>query len=152
MSTLTTVARPPGRIANWLRQFSVTEYHQMIEAGILGPDDRVELLEGWIVNKMSRNPPHQGSVDRVNDCLGGVLPTNWRRRCQGAITLSESEPEPDITLARGKIGTYDKRHPQPADIGVLMEVADSTLLEDRRYKGELYASEKIPEFWLINIV
>ena len=71
---------------------------------------------------------------------------------QGPIRLSDSEPEPDITLARGEETIYDVRHPQPADIGVLMEVGDSSVLDDRRYKGKLYAKEKIAEFWLINLV
>ena len=155
MSTLTTIATPLQRIANdpyWVRQFSVSEYQRMVEIGILTTNDRVELLEGWIINKMPQNPPHRGSVGRVNRWLGRILPTDWTLTCQGPITLSDSEPEPDITLARGEEGTYDARHPQPADIGVLMEVGDSTLLSDRRYKGELYAKAKIPEFWLINVV
>ena len=73
-------------------------------------------------------------------------------RIQAPITLAESEPEPDVTLARGEEHIYDARHPKPADIGVLMEVGDSTVLSDRRYKGALYAQAKIPEFWLINVV
>src|SRR5262249_16025360 len=64
----------------------------------------------------------------------------------------DSEPEPDIAIARGEEGTYDARHPRPGDLGVLMEVGDSTALADRRYKGELYARAKVPEFWLINVV
>ena len=157
MSTLTTTAvrQPLERIASdpyWLRQFSVAEYHKMIDSGILTPDHGVELLEGWIVNKMSIKPAHRSSVDRVNRRLARVLPDTWNLTCQGPITLSDSEPEPDITIARGVEGTYDKRHPEPADIGALMEVGDSSLLDDRRYKGTLYARENIPVFWLINVV
>ncbi len=155
MSTLISVANPLERIVNdpyWLRQFSVAEYHKMVETGILTTNDRVELLEGWIVNKMSQNPPHMSSVSRTNRWLGRILPTSWSLRCQGPITLSHSEPEPDITIARGAEGTYDSRHPEPADIGVLIEVGDSSLLADRRYKGELYAKEKVREFWLLNLV
>src|SRR5690349_5855689 len=136
MSALTTVTMPFERIANdplWLRRFSVEEYHRMIETGILTTNDRVELLEGWIVNKMPQNPPHRGSVSRLNRWLGRVLPDNWSLSCQGPITLSDSEPEPDITIARGEEGTYDARHPEPADIGILMEVGDSSILADRRY-------------------
>jgi hypothetical protein len=155
MSTLSAVANPLERIAHdplWLRRWSVAEYHRMIESGILGPDDRVELLEGWVVKKMPQKPPHASSVGRVNRWLGRILPSTWSLRCQVPITLSESEPEPDITLARGEEGTYDSRHSRPRDIGVLMEVGDSTVMDDRRYKGVLYALEKIHEFWLINVV
>jgi hypothetical protein len=155
MSTLTTAVKPPERVLNdplWLRRFSVAEYHKMIESGILNPLERVELLEGWIVKKMSQNPPHSASVRRVQRRVARVLPENWTMSVQSPITLSESEPEPDISLARGKEEIYDTRHPKPSDIGILMEVGDATLLEDRRYKGALYAQEKIAEFWLINVV
>ena len=155
MSMLTTVVTPTERIVNdpyWLRQFSVVEYHQMVQTGILTPDDRVELLEGWIVNKMSQNPPHRNSVGRVARRVSKVLPDNWTISIEGPITLSDSEPEPDITLARGEEEIYDARHPEPADLGVLMEVGDSSVMQDRRYKGELYAKAKVPEFWLINLV
>jgi Uma2 family endonuclease len=155
MSMPSPAAQPLERIANdpyWLRQFSVVEYHKMVETGILTSNDPVELLEGWIVNKMPQNPPHISSVSRVNRWLGRVLPSSWSLRCQGPITLSDSEPEPDIAIARGKEGTYDARHPERADIGVLMEIGDSSLLADRRYKGTLYAKARMPEFWLINLV
>lgn len=149
-----TLAEPLERIKNdpfALRQFSVAEYHKMINTGILTPTERVELLEGWIVKKMPQKPPLSASVSRVNRCLARVLPDNWSLRVQCPITLSDSEPEPDIVVARGKEGTYDKRHPKPADIGVLMEIADSSLLADRQYKCVLYAHAKIVQFWLINV-
>lgn len=154
MSTMTFAPKPLERIANdplWIRRWSVAEYHEMIETGILSPDHRVELLEGWIVNKMPQKPPHASSVTRVNSRVAKFRPEGWTLRVQMPITLSDSEPEPDITLARGEEEVYDTRHPGPADIGVLMEVGDSTVLDDRRYKGILYAQEKVPEFWLINI-
>jgi Uma2 family endonuclease len=112
----------------------------------------VELLEGWIVTKMPQNPPHSGSVGRINRYLARILPADWSLRVQFPITLSDSEPELDIVIARGKEGSYDKRHPRPADIGILMEVGDSSVLDDRRYKGILYAEAKIAQFWLINVV
>jgi hypothetical protein len=155
MSTLTAVPKPSQRIADdpyWLRQFTVAEYHKMIQTGILTPDSGVELLEGWIVKKMSQNSPHRNSVSRVVRRVAKVLPENWHMDVQGPITLSDSEPEPDITLARGSDDVYDRRHAQPPDIGVLMEVGDSTVLNDRRYKGSLYARENIAVFWLINLV
>lgn len=155
MSMLTPVTRPSLRIVNdpiRLRRFSVAEYHKMIESGILDSDEPVELLEGWVVEKMPQNPPHSGSVRRVQRRVARVLPANWTMSVQSPITLSESEPEPDISLARGEEDIHDKRHPKPSDIGILMEVGDATLLEDRRYKGALYAQEKVAEFWLINVV
>lgn len=106
MSTLTTSAvRLPEPVVFdplRLRRFSVAEYDKMVETGILTPDSRVELLEGWIVKKTSPNPPHRGSVSRVIRWLGRILPENWSLGCQAPITLSASEPEPDIYLARGE--------------------------------------------------
>ncbi len=154
MSTLSTTAMPLERFLSdppALRRFSVAEYHKMIGAGILTPSDRVELLEGWIVKKMPQNPPHSGSVGRATRCLSRILPDDWSLRIQCPITLSDSEPEPDVVVARGPEGSYDKRHPKPADIAIIMEIADTSLLEDRRYKGALYAQKKIAQFWLINV-
>ena len=155
MSSAPAVANPLERIAEdplWLRQFSVAEYHKMIETGILHSGDRVELLEGWIVKKMSQNPPHSASVNRVNRILSKVLPAGWSLRIQSPVTLSDSEPEPDLTVARGDAGTYDDHHPERAEIDLLIEIGDSSVLIDRRYKGALYAQERIPEFWLMNLV
>src|SRR5688500_16982165 len=104
MSTLTAIPSPVERITNdpyWLRQFTVAQYHKMVQLGLFTPDHRVELLEGWIVNKMSQNPPHASSLTRTFSFIGRVLPADWTMRVQSPITLSDSEPEPDITLARG---------------------------------------------------
>jgi hypothetical protein len=155
--SVATIARPsrsqvPLFGIDRIHRFSVEQYHQLIAIGILTKDDRVELLEGWIVKKMSQNPPHRASVERVMRRLARVLPDDWNLSCQGPITLSDSEPEPDLAIARGGEGTYDDRHPGPEDIAVLIEVADTSLADDRRYKGELYAREKIAEFWLIDLV
>ncbi len=155
MAALTTVTKPKDSAAidpYALRRFSVAEYHKMIKNGILTAEDRVELLEGWIVKKMPQNPPHSSSVTRANRRLARILPEHWTLRVQMPITLRESEPEPDIVLARGPEDFYDRRHPKPADIAVLMEFADSTLVDDRNYKCVLYAQERIPEFWLVNLV
>ncbi len=155
MSVMSVAANPLERIVNdphWLRQFSVVDYHKMIESGILTANDRVELLEGWIVNKMPQNTPHISSVRRVMRLLCRILPANWTLTCQSSIALTDSAPEPDFTIARGEQVDYDLRRINAVDIGVLIEVGDSTLLSDRRYKGVLYAKAKIPEFWLINLV
>jgi Uma2 family endonuclease len=155
MSTVTAIRKPKQHVEIdlfALRRFSVADYHKMIDVGILKPDDRVELLEGWVVNKMPQNPPHSNSITRANRRLARILSDRWTLRVQAPITLSDSEPEPDIVLARGAEEIYDHRHPRPADIGVLMEFADSTLMEDRLYKSVLYAQERIAEFWIINLV
>src|SRR5271155_4814826 len=82
------------------RRFTVAEYHRLTEMGILTEDDNLELLNGYLVHKMARNPPHDGTVQRVRKRLEKVLPAGWEIRVQSAVTLSESEPEPDVAVVR----------------------------------------------------
>lgn len=132
--------------------FSVAQYQRMVETGILGPDDHVELLEGRILEKMSRNPPHDGTVNDINYILLPLLPPEWRVRIQSALVLARSVPEPDIAIVRGPASVFRKRHPVAADVSLLIEVADSSRLFDRKQKGLWYAEARIPEFWLVNLV
>src|SRR5688500_11540548 len=89
--------RPPFPV----RRFTVEEYQRMGELGILTEDDRVELLEGWIVPKMNRNPPHDGTIEILQQWFSGVLPTAWRCRIQSALVTMDSQPEPDLVIVRG---------------------------------------------------
>src|SRR5437763_640993 len=133
------------------RRFTVDEYHRLIEIGILTEDDNLELLDGYLVLKMSKNPPHEGSIDLASDLLNAHKPTGWIVRVQEAVTLSESEPEPDLVLARGNRRSYLKRHPGPADVGLVIEVADSSLASDRADKGPIYARAGLPTYWIVNL-
>jgi hypothetical protein len=133
-------------------RFTVKQYHRMIEEGILTDNDRVELLQGWIVPKMAQSHPHAGTVTRITRRLTPVLPRRWLLRVQSAITLPESEPEPDLAIVRGPEEVYFRRHPRPLDIGLSIEVAGSSLLDDRRRKGEIYALARIPHYWVVNLV
>jgi Uma2 family endonuclease len=133
------------------RRFSVAEYHKLIDLGILTEDDNLELLEGYLVHKMSRNPPHDGTIDLVRETVSRLLPAGWMLRIQQAITLGDSEPEPDGAIVRGGARTYMTRHPGPADIGLVIEVANSTLLADRIDKCRIYARAGIICYWIINL-
>ena len=134
------------------RRFSVPEYHRLTEIGVLTENDNLELIEGYLVLKMSRNAPHDCSIQLATDAVTRVIPNDWCVRVQCAITLSDSEPEPDITIARGSARTYAARHPFSSDIGTLIEVADSTLLGDRNDKGRIYARANVPIYWIINLI
>jgi hypothetical protein len=123
----------------------------MIRMGILTEDDRVELLEGWIVPKMAHNPPHDVTVDQAQETLRARLPAGWRIRVQSAITTEDSEPEPDIVVVPGPVTRYVTRHPEPQDIGLLVEVSDANLQRDRNEKSRLYARARIGCYWIINI-
>lgn len=136
-----------------VRQISVAQYHSMIENGILGSDDRLELLDGYLVDKIPNNPTHYGSIQLIEDALDRLLPAgSWCFRVQGPITLSKSEPEPDLVVAHGGRRDYLSRHPGPQDVLLLVEVADSTLKQDQTTKQEIYARASIGVYWIVNLV
>ncbi len=150
MTTHTANLPIQGAMAGF-RRFSVAEYHRLIQLGILTEDDNLELLEGYLVHKMSRNPPHDATIQKVNKRLLRLLPSGWDLRVQCAVTLPESEPEPDLAVVRGDENDYLARHPGPADVGLVVEVADSTLLADRLDKGRIYARAGIICYWIVNL-
>ncbi len=123
----------------------------MIEEGFFAADERFELLNGLIVHKMSRNPPHDSGINRARRRLEKLLPAGWMIRVQSAITTTDSEPEPDIAVVRGDDPDYEMRHPGPADIGLLIEVANTTLDDDRALKLQIYARALIQPYWILNL-
>ena len=133
-------------------RLSVEQYHAMIQAGILTDDDPVELLEGWLVAKMPRNPPHRLATQLTREALARLVPTNWYVDAQEPLTTANSEPEPDVMVVRGERRQYLNRHPGPREVALVVEVADTTLQRDRRAKKRLYAQAGIPVYWLINLV
>jgi Uma2 family endonuclease len=135
-----------------VRRFTVEEYHRLSTAGVLTEDDRVELLEGWIVPKVTHSPRHDATVDQAHATLREALPKGWRIRVQSVITTGDSEPEPDLAVVRGPAGRYLRRHPGKQDIALVVEVADSSLLEDRSLKGRLYARAGLRQYWIINLL
>lgn len=135
-----------------IARFSVARYQRMIEAGILDANDQVELLEGYVVLKMPRDPEHDGTIDLVKAALGGLLPAGWFLRVQQAITGIDSQPEPDIAIVRGGPRTYLSRHPGPTDIGLIVEIANSSLVRDRQDKARIYAGAGIAVYWIVNLV
>jgi Uma2 family endonuclease len=134
------------------RRFTVAEYHRMIETRILADDDPIELREGWIVPKMPHNAAHDGTIQKIHKRLGRRLPSGWDLRGQSAITTGDSEPEPDLAAVRGDETTYIHRKPQPADVGLAIEVAESSLNHDRNFKGRVYARAGIPHYWIVNLI
>jgi Uma2 family endonuclease len=133
------------------RRFTVEEYHRMAELGVLTEEDRVELLEGVITPKMVHNPPHDGTIGLLEVALRSLLPLGWFIRVQSAITTADSEPEPDIAVARGTARDYLRRHPGPSDVSMVIEVADSSLAVDRK-KSRIYANAGVPVYWIVNLV
>jgi Uma2 family endonuclease len=155
---MSTAIRPVQQLASVsaplpprVHRFTVEQYERMGELGILTPDDRVELLEGWIVDKMTQHPPHAAAIDYVQDALRAVLPADWRLRDQKPVRITDSLPEPDVAVVRGPRERYTRRHPVPAHVALVIEVADTTLQQDREWKGPIYARARIPVYWVVNL-
>ena len=133
-------------------RLSVEQYHEMISTGILHHGEPIELLEGVLVPKMTRNPPHRIAVTQLRDLLMRLVDNGWHVETQEAVTLDTSEPEPDLAVIRGTVRDYPDRHPGPNDIGLVVEVADTSLAHDRGQKKRVYARAGIVEFWIVNLI
>lgn len=136
---------------NPIWRLSVDQYHQMIETGILTDDDLVELLEGWLVTKMPKNPRHRLSTQLTREAIARLLPPEWYVEDQEPITLADSEPEPDVAVIKGERRHYHDHHPSADDVGLLIEVSDTTLQRDRTVKKKIYARANILIYWIINL-
>ena len=133
-------------------RLTVEQYHAMARAGILREDDPVELLEGWLVQKMTKNPPHVVATGLVRRAVEQLLPSGWYVAVQDPISMADSEPEPDVAVVRGEVRDYLDRHPGPRDVALVVEVADSSLQTDRGAKKRVYARAGIPTYWIANLV
>lgn len=134
------------------RRFTRAEYHRMAQAGILREDDRVELLDGVIASMSPIGPRHCSVVDRLTALLVPCLTGRAICRVQGAITLDEhSEPEPDIALLTPRDDFYSDSHPTAADVLLVIEVAETSIEQDRGEKLRLYAAAGIPEYWIVDL-
>ncbi len=154
MSSAVSVAPTPAPVAALpsLYRLSVAQYQAMVERHILTEAERVELLRGLLVAKMTPQPPHAIAVDLVHDALRGLLPPGWHVRTQALLLLSDSVPEPDDCVTRGERRDYCQRHPDASDVALVVEVADTTLAYDRTLKKVLYAEAGIPAYWIVNLV
>jgi Uma2 family endonuclease len=152
MSTVVQIRHKPWTSMPPLYLFTVDQYEKLVESGAFRPDERAELIEGVVVQKMPQDPPSAVVIEYTLDAVRPQLPTGWRLREQKPVRLSDSEPEPDIAVVRGPVSRYEKRHPRPAEIAAAIEVADSSLDYDRNEKGRTYARAGIPIYWIINLV
>ena len=135
-----------------VRQWTVSDYRRMLDAGILVEDDQVELLNGQITLMSPQRPPHTTATKRAYDYLKPLLLGKADVRSQSPITLnSYSEPEPDIAVVAIDNFEYSDRHPSPNEIFLLIEVADSTLARDLGEKVSAYAQANIQDYWVVNV-
>lgn len=145
------VPLPPGVPGFAVRRFTVDEYHALAEIGILKPHDHYELIDGWIIHTMTVNPPHAYALTALADLLKSLLPADWMLRTQLPVTFKTSEPEPDVVVVPGPKSRYKTAHPTPSAVELLVEIADSSLAEDRGIRLRVYAKAKIAVYWIVNI-
>jgi Uma2 family endonuclease len=124
----------------------------MAREGILTDEDAVELVEGLLLPKMTKHPPHTLATGLAQDALQAVLPKGWFVKVQDPVTTVDSEPEPDLTVVRGRRRDYGGRHPAPTDVALLVEVADDSLRRDRSRKKRAYARASIVVYWIVNLI
>ena len=139
----------PAAVKYW----TVSDYHRMSEMGILDSDERTELINGQIVLMAAKGTPHVLTLRLLSRALDKLLTDQpFFVSTQDPIQLSDwSEPEPDLVIARGTILDYADCHPRPADIELVVEVADSTLKQDCEIKDKLYAQAGIADYWVVNL-
>ena len=134
------------------RLITVSEYDRMIEAGIYTENDRIELLNGEIIELMPKGPKHVYFNEAIAEFFKERLGKTVDVRSQNPIVLGDfSEPEPDIVLAKPPRENYLEKHPTPADILLVMEISDTTLAYDREDKALAYSRSGIGQYLLLNL-
>jgi Uma2 family endonuclease len=132
--------------------FTVAQYERMGEAGILSENDRVELIEGEIVEMSPIGERHAACVGRLTQVLSLLFQRQAILWIQNPIRLDDySEPQPDVSVLKPRADFYGQALPTPADVLLIIEVSDSTLEYDRQIKVPLYARAGVPEVWIVNL-
>lgn len=134
-----------------LWRLTVDQYHAMIDSGILPSGSPVELVEGVLLQKMPKKAPHRIATRATRRALESTVPAGWFVDEQEPITLEDSEPEPDVMVARGDSSDYPNRHPGPVDVALVVEIADATILRDRGVKMRMYARAGIANYWIVDL-
>jgi Uma2 family endonuclease len=138
----------------WPRRHRLTveDYYRMGEAGILRPDERVELIEGEIIDMAPPGSRHAGTVTQLQELLHAAVGRAAQIRTQNPVSIDRySEPQPDLAVLRPRADYYKSAHPRPENVLLLIEVADTSLRYDRDIKTSLYARHGIPEVWLVDV-
>ncbi len=134
-----------------LWRVSVAQYHAMIDSGALTEDNPIELLQGWLVQKMPKNPKHSTITRILRKLLAEMIPSGWYVDSQEPMTTADSEPEPAIMIVHGTELDYLERHPGPQDVAIVIEVSDATFKRDRTLKKQLYAEAAVPVYWIVSL-
>jgi Uma2 family endonuclease len=158
MSTITRtkpVSPPvgPDWVPAHLYRITLQQYEAMIASGAFNKRDRVHLINGYLVAKMTELPAHGAACDAIHLTLEPFLPRGWYVRTERVIKIPSyaSMPEPDVVVVRGNWRDYANRYPEPADIAMVVEVANSSLYDDRAMAG-IHGAGGIAVYWIVNLV
>jgi len=162
MSTVTNEVEVPESFsaADWapspesLYRMSVEKYEAMVASGVFSKLDRFELINGYLVKKMSEYPLHAVASTLLCEAFWKLVPPGFHLRLDKPLRIPtrSSEPEPDLVLARGVAQDFLKAHPEPKDVALLVEVADSSLRDDRTVMAQIYGAGGISVYWIVNLV
>ena len=155
MSTITPtqpmVSPPPNLLPLTPRRITVDEYDRIIASGSLNEPKKIELIDGYMVTKMSKSAEHGFSTNEVVKALVSLLPPGWTWRQEQPVRIPEyDEPEPDITIVRGSDTDYRHRIPLASEVGLLVEVSRASASVDRQ-QGSIYGRAGIPVYWIVNL-
>ncbi|MBW4633013.1 MAG: Uma2 family endonuclease [Iphinoe sp. HA4291-MV1] len=135
------------------KRFTIAEFDRLAELGFFSEDDRVELINGEIISMVSKGKPHAVCETRLARELYKLVGERATLRGQQPIIIPEySQPEPDFVIAQNRDDDYLSAHPSPADILLLIEIADSSLKYDQEVKLPIYAEASVSHYWIFNLV
>jgi Uma2 family endonuclease len=154
MSTITPTMQPaagPAVDCYPLYRMSIEQYEKMVDAGVFTKGDKLELINGLLVAKMTQNDPHSTADTLTGDALRAIIPAPWHVRSAKPVRLPpRSKPEPDYTVVKGAVRDYASRSPGAADVGLVVQVAVSSLARDRK-RSRRFALHDIPIYWIVNV-
>jgi Uma2 family endonuclease len=134
-----------------LRKLTIEEYHKLGEAGILHPNDRVELIDGLLIQMAPIGPEHQFILEKINDIFSEQKKGRFKVGPGRPVPIPDfNEPQPDMVLFKTGAGARTK-HVSPQEIYLVIEVADTTLKYDSEKKLLAYQNARIPEYWIVDI-
>jgi Uma2 family endonuclease len=151
---MATEIQAPPRTETGLKLYrlSVRQFEKMIDAGVLDQGPRVELVGGVLLERMTKNQPHNYAVGQLADGLRSLVPAGWFVDEEKPSEIDRwSRPEPDIAIIRGKRADFRQRSPQAKDHGLVIEVADTTYTKDKGTMWRRYAAARIPCYWIVNL-
>jgi Uma2 family endonuclease len=157
MSTITpTQPIESPNLSEWipfpLYRMTLEQYEEMVKTGAFSDRDPVHLINGYLAQKMTQHDPHSTADELCGRALEKALPPGWHVRSAKPLRLPpDSKPEPDRSVVRGQIRDYSERSPGPSDTGLVVEIAVSSLAQDRM-QSRIYAAAGIPVYWIVNVV